>query len=97
MRLRLLAALGLLAGVSWAADPACPPRCVCVPETKKVTKAVYDAKCVEYCAPRWALGDWLCGRRPAPGECGTLRTKNQLIKYDRTCEQPGMKCVPAKP
>lgn len=96
MKIRLLAALLLFVGESMASDTPCPPRCVCVPEAKKVSNTVYDAKCVEYCSPRWALGDWLCGRKSTPGECGTLRTKQQLIKITRTHEEPGCKCVPAK-
>lgn len=94
MKSRAFVLFMMIAGIVGAQDCPCP-RCVNVPEVKKTTKTVYDWRCIEYCSPRWALGDWFCHRKPDCGECGTLRTKLILIKYTCGDEKPVFKCVPA--
>lgn len=74
-----------------ACHDACPQK-VCVPEpaTKKVTRVVYESKCVEYCLPKCSLFggcDSSCTNSDKP------RTKHILVKKVITEERPATRCV----
>ena len=73
-----------------ACRDACPPK-VCVPEptTKKVTRVVYESKCVEYCLPKCSL----FGGCSNCDSCGKPRTKHILVKKVIIEECPATKCV----
>ena len=66
---------------------ACPPKvCVSEPTTKKVTRVVYESKCIDYCLPK-------CSLLGGCADCGKPRTKHILVKKVITEECPATKCV----
>lgn len=77
----------------------CNKHVVAVQDTKKVTKAVYDVKCVDYAYKKCAFGyEFGCcsscdgGGNPDCVKCGKPRTRKILLKKFVTEECPTTKC-----
>lgn len=88
--------------------PGVTKQCVAKPDVKKTTKTVYSCRETDFCLkapPRFTLFRWLhkdcavdCCGCPDPNynlpceNCGCVRSRNVLIKKERTCEEPTTKC-----
>lgn len=78
-------------GGASCAEP-CPHKvCVSVPTTKKVSRTVYDSKCIEFCLAKCAFFSRGCNDHCADN-CGRVRTKNVLLKKVVTEQCPSTKC-----
>jgi hypothetical protein len=67
--------------------------CRLVPDVKKVTKPVFEVKCIPYCQKKWPGSGCqdCCGKGPCP-TCGKVRTRKVLMKKFVTCEEPITRC-----
>lgn len=68
-------------------------RCVSVPDTKKIPKVQYTARCETFCGSVCACGLLAKLFGSDCGDCGTVRTRHVLLKKTVTEECPGGKCV----